>query len=201
MKDDETALRFRAKQEIRKKLRSVRNAVPESARLARSNKIVEQVISLGCWQQATVVAAYASFGAEATLAPLFEVAMKQRKQLALPRIEGESLDLHAFSAGDLLERSPLGPEQPVFGAKKIEPGIVDCVLVPALAADLRGYRIGWGKGFYDRFLPQMKNAARVIAVFDFQLIAELPNTPGDERCDFVVTDVRAVEVAAEVASG
>jgi 5-formyltetrahydrofolate cyclo-ligase len=73
------------------------------------------------------------------------------------------------------------------------PGELDVIVVPALAVDPSGQRIGYGAGCYDRTLPQFAPPAKSIAVaFDFQLVAEVPSTPGDIPVDLVVTDTRAL---------
>jgi len=67
------------------------------------------------------------------------------------------------------------------------------VLVPALALDSRGHRLGYGAGYYDRTLPRFCPPAVSIGVaYDFQLLVELPVTEGDVPCDWIVTDTRAL---------
>jgi 5-formyltetrahydrofolate cyclo-ligase len=94
----------------------------------------------------------------------------------------------------------MGFLQPPAGSPRVPELDVGIVLVPALAVDERGHRIGWGKGFYDRLLPLVPDAVRIALVFDFQLVAEVPDTPGDERVDYVVTDSRVI-ATARVRSG
>ena len=62
--------------------------------------------------------------------------------------------------------------------------------VQRIKADPRGHRIGYGKGFYDRLLPRLQRATSCALIFDFQLISEAPNMPGDVPVDLIVTDVR-----------
>ena len=77
----------------------------------------------------------------------------------------------------------------------IEKERVDLVLVPALAIDAQGHRIGWGKGFYDQLLAgEAAGAVRVGYVYDFQLLAECPVMPHDVPVQWVVTDTRAFSV-------
>jgi 5-formyltetrahydrofolate cyclo-ligase len=74
------------------------------------------------------------------------------------------------------------------------PGELDLIVVPALAVDPTGHRIGYGAGCYDRTLPRFVPPAVSIAVaFDFQLVAEVPFTPRDVSVDFVVTDERTLK--------
>ena len=71
---------------------------------------------------------------------------------------------------------------------------VDFVLVPALAVDLQGNRLGYGKGLYDRLLPTLPTALRCALAYDFQLVSELPSSPTDAPVDVVVTDARVLRV-------
>ena len=98
--------------------------------------------------------------------------------------------LHAHVPGDALERGAFGIPEPDPGAPVITRP--DVVLVPFLAADPRGYRVGYGKGFYDRLLPELGDALRVAAGFDFQLVPEVPSAPFDVPVDVVVTDARVL---------
>ena len=95
--------------------------------------------------------------------------------------------VHRKASGAM--RVPEPPED----AARIEASEVDLVIVPALALDERGARIGYGAGYYDQLLPQLQRAVRIGVVFDFQLVAEVPETEGDERVDLVVTDERIIE--------
>ena len=83
---------------------------------------------------------------------------------------------------------------PRADAKRLDAASADVVLVPAVALDERGYRIGHGKGYYDALLPELPNARRIGMIFDFQLIAEVPITPGDVPVHVIVTDRRTIRV-------
>jgi 5-formyltetrahydrofolate cyclo-ligase len=73
---------------------------------------------------------------------------------------------------------------------------VDAILVPALCFDARGFRIGYGGGYYDRLLPSLPRARRIGVCYDHELLGELPVTRGDESVHAVVTDAR-VQTCAE----
>lgn len=192
----ELALRHRTKKEIRKRMRAVRSAVPADARAARSERIAARVRELDAWASARVIAGYVGMRSEVDPGALLREASGAGRTVVLPRVDwsAETMRMHRVGSMDDLEESGMGFMQPPEGAQTIEDEAVDLVLVPALAADERGYRIGWGKGFYDRLLPSLRRATRVALVFDFQLVAEVPNTPGDERVDYLVTDERTVHV-------
>jgi len=155
------------------------------------------VLGLDAWSSARVIAGYLAMRGEADPAALLDAARDAGHTVALPRVDwaAETMELRAVGREGELEESGMGFMQPAAGAPRVADDEVDLVLIPALAADERGYRIGWGKGFYDRLLPSLSRAVRVALIFDFQLVAEVPDTPGDERVDYIVTDDRVVHVS------
>ncbi|MCA9601752.1 MAG: 5-formyltetrahydrofolate cyclo-ligase [Polyangiales bacterium] len=201
---DEVALRFQAKAELRARLKGVRRALPAEARRERSLRVATRVSSLDAWANARTILAYVAMAGETDPAPLVESLLGAGRVLVLPRIEPGDLDLklkrvdgdgadgHATVAAQL-EDSGYGFAQPPTTAADVDPADVDMVLVPAMAVDERGHRLGYGRGYYDRLLPRLPHAVRVVIAYDFQLLSELPNTPGDERVDYVVTDARILD--------
>lgn len=178
-------------------MRMVRRAIPAEPRAQRSNALCERVLGLDEYARAQVIAGYVAVKSEADPAGVLAHALRAGKVVALPRVahDGE-LVLHAWAHGDPLHESDLGIPEPSAEAPRVVPERVDLVLVPALGADPRGHRLGSGRGFYDRLLPSLTRAHKLAFVFDFQLLAELPDTAGDERVDGVVTDRRTLRTNA-----
>ena len=116
--------------------------------------------------------------------------------LALPRVDAAAgtITLRAWSPGEPLERGGFGVMEPLSSAPEVPASAVDFVLVPALAVDLQGNRLGYGKGLYDRLLPTLPTALRCALAYDFQLVSELPSSPTDAPVDVVVTDARVLRV-------
>lgn len=192
----ELALRFQAKEAIRGRMVRVRRAVPGAARAARSEKVAASVMALPEWRAAKGVAAYVAMGGETDPAPLVAAAHAAGKRVFYPCIDMETneMNLRVYAPGDELEESGYGFLQPSGASAAVADDDVDFVIIPAVAVDERGYRVGYGRGYYDRFLPRVSKAFRVTIGFDFQLLAELPNTPGDERAHAVVTDGHVIRV-------
>ncbi|HEY8430293.1 MAG TPA: 5-formyltetrahydrofolate cyclo-ligase [Sandaracinaceae bacterium] len=190
----EDALRQAMKAEIRQRRRSVRRAMPHDARVARSEAIAAKVTALPEWERARTVLAFVSMRSEVQTEGLVASARASGKRVAAPRLAPDrtNLELREWREGDELEESGMMFLQPARHAASIDDDAVDLVLVPALAADERGHRIGYGKGFYDRLLPRLSRAFRVCVIFDFELVQEVPERPGDEPVDVVVTDRRVL---------
>jgi 5-formyltetrahydrofolate cyclo-ligase len=184
----------RAKAELRKRLRGLRATHPETAVAARSEKIVRRLEELPAFASATRVALFWPIveRREVDLRPLDAKLRAAGKRVAYPAIDPETRVMtFRWAAPDELEERGLGFAEPA--ATAAEATELDLVIVPALAADARGHRLGYGAGFYDRTLPRFAPPAKTaIVVYDFQLLAEVPALEGDVACDFVVTDARTL---------
>jgi 5-formyltetrahydrofolate cyclo-ligase len=192
--DDEHGLRKQAKAELRRRMRAVRRVMPEDARRVRAQALAAHVLALAEYAGAKTLAVYVAVRGEADPTPVVEAALGAGKTIALPRVEGAGIVFHRWSPdAALVESADLIPE-PAADAPIVAPDAIDLVLVPALAVDARGHRIGYGRGYYDRLLPTLVHAHKVAFVYDFQLLAELPDTTGDVRVDRVVTDRRVIPV-------
>jgi 5-formyltetrahydrofolate cyclo-ligase len=191
-----SALRMRAKAEIRRQLRAVRRVLPIEACNERSARVSERMLELPELRDANVVVAYVAMRKELDPNPLLVAARALGKKIGLPRIDGESLVLHEYADGDELEESGYGTFDPPASSPIIEPNEVDFIIVPGLAFDPRGHRVGYGRGYYDRLLPSLPRAFKVGVAYDFQLIAEAPNDVHDVALDCVVTDVRVMRAEA-----
>ncbi|MCA9607423.1 MAG: 5-formyltetrahydrofolate cyclo-ligase [Myxococcales bacterium] len=195
---DEDAVRAQLKGEIRTRRLATRKALPREGREARSAAIGERVLGLPEWAAAETVLAFVSMPREVQTRALVEAAWREGKTVATTRMNAtrDDLELAAWREGDVLEESGMMFEQPTADAPVVPDDAVDLVLVPALAVDERGHRIGYGKGFYDRLLPRVARAPRVALIFDFERIVEVPNRPDDVPVDVIVTDQRVIRTGA-----
>jgi 5-formyltetrahydrofolate cyclo-ligase len=192
----EDALRFRAKRELRKRMRSLRAALPPSAIAERSKRIVENLLALETWDPAGTVALFMSLPDEVQLDALIARAREQGKRVVLPVVtDAPALTFRApfeHGASHSFVTSAYGIREPGEDAPVVAPDAIDLMIVPALAIDPRGHRIGYGAGYYDHTLA-LATAAQIIGVaFDFQLIAEVPERPADVRVHWIVTDRRVL---------
>jgi 5-formyltetrahydrofolate cyclo-ligase len=188
----ETELRHRAKEALRLRMLAVREALPEVARDARSAAITKRLFALGEMERATTILAFASIRNEVRTRTSVEAAWAAGKRVALPRVVGDQLQLHLVDAETVLVDGSFSVPEPPAEAARVRPEEVDFALVPALAVDPRGYRIGYGRGFYDRLIPRLDRACTCALAYDFQLISEVPELPFDVTVDLVVTDERVI---------
>jgi 5-formyltetrahydrofolate cyclo-ligase len=149
-----------------------------------------------------VVAGYWPMGDEFDVRPLLAALAARGHRLALPVVVARAAPLvfRAWAAGDPLMAGGFGISVPLPGQPELEP---ELVLVPLLAFDARGYRLGYGGGFYDRTLARLRARARVVAIgigFAGQEIDAVPNDATDQRLDWIVTERDARRIAATEAA-
>jgi 5-formyltetrahydrofolate cyclo-ligase len=126
---------------------------------------------------------YLAFRNEPDLSLLFDLLPHAR--WSVPRIEGERLTIHAYDPVRLI-RHRFGMLEPADDLPMLEPAALDLVLVPGVAFDEQGGRLGFGGGYYDRFLPTTP-ALRVGVTYDECLTGRLPCEEHDQRVDWIVT--------------
>ena len=131
--------------------------------------------------------------------PLLLECIDSKKKIALPRVNKQknSLSLYAWN-GEKLDRGAYDIPEPSAAAPEIDPANVDFAIIPALAADEQGHRVGYGKGYYDRLIPTLNGATTCVALFDFQLVAEVPAMAHDVSIDLVATDIRLIRTERDI---
>ncbi|WP_018148783.1 5-formyltetrahydrofolate cyclo-ligase [Henriciella marina] len=142
-----------------------------------------------------VVAGYLPIGSEIDPQPLMARLEAEGAQLALPRLEADPpMTFRSWKSGDALEDGPMGLQQPLQTAETVQPTLI---LMPLLAFDNIGVRLGYGKGHYDRAIKDLREAGRVFACgigFHAQMIDDLPSEPHDQPLDWAVTERGSVPI-------
>ncbi len=191
------ALKYRAKRQLRGRMRALRNAIPPAALAVRSHAIVERLLGLPEVTRAHAVALFHPMEAEVDLRALDAALRARGTGVFYPLIrsdpgrEESTPEFARVGALGELAETGRGFLEPSASAVLAHGGEIDVIVVPALGVSEHGHRLGYGSGFYDEILPRFRPPARAVVVaFDFQLLAELPTTEGDVACDIVVTDAR-----------
>lgn len=182
------------KRALRAEMIAARARLSPAEREASSRAVAERVASLPAFAGARTVALYPSLGAEVGTAEIARRALAAGKRLAWPRLAPGALAL-AFAAclPDELVPGPLGTREPPPEAPAVALAEIDCLLVPGVAFDARGRRLGRGRGHYDATLAALPpGAARIGLAFEAQLVAEVPREPHDVPLDAVVTERRVL---------
>ena len=181
-------------------MRGLRNALPPAACGQRSTRISTRLSSLEPIATAARAALFWPIEErhEVDLRALDAALRERGVRVAYPRVsETDGMTFHFVEDPEAMKECMaygVDLRQPAQGEPSVPPGELDVIVVPALAVDPSGHRIGYGAGCYDRVLPGFVPPAVSVAVaFDFQLVAEVPFTALDIRVDFVVTDERTLK--------
>lgn len=165
----------------------------------KSDRICQNLISSPQFQQAQTVLAYFSVRQEPDLGRLFDEF--PARNWGFPRCQGQSLHWHHWSPSDryALVTNRFGILEPDLRQSVIDVASVDLVLVPAVACDYQGFRLGYGGGFYDRLLsqPEWQTKPTIGIVFQEALLPQLPVQPWDERLTAVCTDSAYVMISED----
>lgn len=177
----------RAKRRIRREVLRERDAAIPAARKETGERVVERFLALPEVQRARTIMLFSSFGSEVPTGPLIERLHERGVVIALPRIEDGDLVAVPYAPGAPTTTTSFGAEEPVGGVL-LGASSIDVVAVPGLAFDRRGRRIGYGGGYYDRFLRGL-SAFTVGLGFGLQVLDEdLPSGSFDLPVDAIVTE-------------
>jgi 5-formyltetrahydrofolate cyclo-ligase len=184
-----------AKSALRRKATARRDALPAEARQAAAEAIAARAFPQPTAPSA-VVSGFMPLKSEINPLPLMQKLAEQGARLALPRIvgRGSPLSMRAWEFGGALDRGQWGIREPTADAPEVDP---DILLVPLLAFDRAGYRIGYGAGYYDMTIKRLRGLKAVTAIgiaFAAQEVPKVPTTPRDERLDLVLTEREVIDL-------
>ena len=175
------------KAEVRKRMRELKRTVPMEEKLRRSETVMRRVEQMPDFATAHVVLMYWSMADEVQTHASVE-RWYCEKTVLLPCVQGDDLVLRQYTGPECMTAGeqfgigePTGPEWTDLDA-------VELIIVPGVAFDRKGNRMGRGRGFYDRLLKSTPNAKKFGVAYDFQLIDEIPVEPHDVKMDKVVSE-------------
>ncbi|QFZ91407.2 5-formyltetrahydrofolate cyclo-ligase [Synechococcus elongatus] len=165
------------KASLRRQLLAQRRSLTAAERQQYSQAIAGHLQHSPLFQQATTVLSYWPLGAEPDVRSL----LSQPKQWALPRCENQQLYAHHYESEQLLEKDCAGVLAPSADSPTVPPDGIDLLIVPAVAVDEEGYRLGYGGGYYDRLRadPAWRLIPAIAVVYAAQVLPELPRDPWD----------------------
>lgn len=173
------------KQELRRAIRERKRAMTEEEIVKRSNALAEKFYNSPAYQAASTIYGYLPYNQEVRTIPMLQRALDEGKRVAVPKVYGEEMrfiyleDLTQVSKGYAGIPEPIA-DAPVADDKRA------LVLMPGLAFDPQGHRIGYGGGFYDRFLAQEPHHPTLALCYEFQMQAHLDTEEFDIPVDTVL---------------
>ena len=183
------------KAELRTTAQTRRDALPADARKAAAETIAVRKFPLAI-AAGIIISGFMPLKSEINPLPLLQKLAEAGARLVLPAIagRGKPLIMRAWEFGAPLDRGQWGIREPKPDAAEVEP---DILLVPLLAFDRAGYRLGYGAGYYDMTIHRLRALKPVTAVgiaFAAQEVPKIPTTPRDERLDLVLTEREVIDL-------
>lgn len=183
--------------DVKERLRGALLVLRRSLSLAElerlSSMVQRRFVQTTEFREARTLALYSSFHNEVLTDHIAERALAQGKEVFFPRVVKGERTISFYRVNDKKELCPGSygiPEPPAIEGRKIEPESIECVVVPGIAFDTRGTRVGYGRGCYDITLATAKHPVVALA-FDFQVVHEtIPAASFDVLMDAVVTESR-----------
>ena len=177
------------KKGLRQKMLAMRRALSANETESRSSSLKENILSLPEYKNAKKIMAFLAMKGESNLDGFIRQALLDGKEVYIPvclperQMEaGRLIDMEHF------EKGPLGLRNLPAGYEVSSPESLDLVLIPGLAVSQEGIRLGMGAGYYDRYLARVPFEKRVAALWDFQVIPDIPSEPFDQKIAKIVTD-------------
>ncbi len=183
------------KSKVRNAVLEKRNALPLIHIAQKSDYIQEIIINSKEFRIANVVGGYVSKGSEVRTQKILKSAIIDNKTLALPKIVNDRIIFRRVTSmdfqGNKLVTSRFGTKEPPNSANIVNN--IDTLIVPGIAFDKQGYRLGYGKGFYDKYLARKKGLFTMGLAFEFQLLEnDLPHNDFDQKLNALITESRII---------
>lgn len=173
------------KKELRKKFIKERNTLPEEYRIKASNKIFSLLEELDLFKKAERIFVFVGFGSEIATETFIKKHL-DNKQIYVPKIVNGDMKLINITRWDSLKPghfNVLEPEEHDYYN-----GSIDLVITPSIVFNKQGYRLGYGKGYYDRYFSQSNYKASIGLSYDKLLQDYVPTEDHDQKVDFIITE-------------
>ncbi len=163
------------KRELRQQIRTQKRRLSAAELAVMSEDICSKVLALASWQEAGTLLLYYPLPDEVDVRLLIKDAFESGKKVLLPVVKGDELELRLYEGEASLKEGAFGimePTGPLFAP--IHYDEIELAIIPGMAFDSAGHRLGRGKGYYDRLLPNLRDAKLIGVCFPFQFLEEVP---------------------------
>ena len=186
------------KQELRKELLEKRDLLPMNERLEKSSAIFSILKESDIYKNASNVMLYIDFRSEVSTKEIINDLLEREKRVFIPLTVPETRQMIISELLDMekdLALGNFGVLEPIEEAiRPVDPKILDLIIVPGVGFDKNGYRVGYGGGYYDRFLPKLlPNVPTVALAFEIQLISQAPKDKYDFPVQYIATENKLIQ--------
>ncbi len=183
------------KKEIRSTILKKRNNMLFSEVLEKSKRIKEQVLNLDEFKEAKIILFYISYDNEVYTHEMIKESLEIKKQVVVPKTDMNKRTILCSSLTKWDDLSAgayniLEPRQESLN--EVSPESIDLIIIPGIAFDCQGNRIGHGMGYYDRLLKKKMNALHLGLAFEYQIVENIPTEPHDVKVEKIVTEKRII---------
>ena len=187
------------KRELRKKIIKNRDRLTDEEIAEKSARIAENLYAIPAYRDASAVMFFISFGSEVDTRPMIEETIARGKLALAPKAVPETKELIPSEIVDLEHDLVPGayniPEPGEETLRPRDPEIIDLLIVPGVGFDLKGGRLGYGGGYYDRFFERLKPGVPLVALaFEMQILPGIPLDQWDRRVDIIITETRIISM-------
>ena len=187
------------KKNLRKQMLLQRNNMPDTKCLKKSRHAARLLFETASYKQAQNILVYMHYGSELQTVDIIRQAFEDHKHVFVPRVEGKNMDFYEIHSMADCEEGFHGIPEPKMDCPRLIFDIGDnditLMVLPGLAFDQKGHRLGYGGGYYDRYFERFGTDYTKVAVgYDFQLIDEVPYEPHDIPIDIFISDNRCIMI-------
>ena len=183
---DQRSSTLEKKEELRRKLLEKRRSLSESVRRKKSRSILNKLLSEKAFINSDRVALYFPIDGEVDTLEIFKKCIDLEKKVFLPKTQGSRLVFLRTKNLEELVSGPFNIPEPASHVERAEE--LDLILVPGIGFDFSGNRIGYGKGFYDRFLKDVSRRISFALAYRFQVLESVPAFKTDVRAGHIITE-------------
>lgn len=182
-----------SKTEIRKKILEIRKRMTDDEVASKSAAIVQKVIKTPEYEEADNILLYADYCREVMTRGIFDDAILRKKRVYFPRADSltNTMEFYQIVSVRQLKRGYmdiLEPKEDMQSRYKFHSREDTLIIIPGVAFDTSGFRIGYGKGFYDRYLVGKRQLSTMALAYACQIVDEIPRDEHDIRMDKIVTE-------------
>lgn len=190
------------KKRLREKLLKKRDSIPPQQKALKESEIEKKLFDLDVFKKSKSILMYVSFRSEVDTRKYLDDLLKMNKRLILPLVDARHHLLKLYEVKDTSELAPgyMGiPEPDIRENRRVTIKDIDLVIIPGTGFDLKGNRLGYGGGYYDRLLSyeskqlaEVDHIPTVALAFEEQIGDEIPAEPHDIQVDIIITDMRLI---------
>lgn len=184
------------KKVLRNKILEIRDSLNNNEKELMDNKIFNELINTDLYKRSINIFIYISFSNEINTRNIIEKAFKDKKNVFIPKVYKDDKLMKAIKLNsiDELKKNSMGILEPIDDSNYIEKENIDLIVVPGVVFDKECNRIGYGGGYYDRYLKDIKSKENKIALaYDLQIVDKIKSEVHDIKVDYIITNTRALK--------